>query len=103
VLTEELWRSAVKLAADFGVHATARALRLNSDSLKKRIEGGESRDSPPTIMPSFCELVPVEGVGVARWWVELEDARGARLRIRLEGGAASDVAALTRGLWSGRG
>lgn len=101
-IPEELWISAVKLAADFGVYSTARALRLNYDSLKKRVDATGRGEDSPAVVPSFCELVPAELVGAARWLFELEDAQGTRLRIRLEGGALSDVATLTRGLWSGR-
>jgi len=38
-IPEPLWVSAVKLAGRYGIHRTAKALRVDYYSLKKRVEG----------------------------------------------------------------
>jgi hypothetical protein len=38
-IPESLWGSAVKLAGTYGIHRTARALRVDYYALKKRVEG----------------------------------------------------------------
>jgi len=38
-IPEPLWASAVKLAGRYGIHRTAKALRVDYYALKKRVEG----------------------------------------------------------------
>jgi hypothetical protein len=38
-IPEPLWASAVKVAGTYGIHRTARALRVDYYALKKRVEG----------------------------------------------------------------
>lgn len=103
-IPEGLWRAAVKLAADYGVCRTARALRLNCESLKNRVEA-HSRNGEPT-RASFWELIPS---GVARasspasraepeYTLELEDGSGRKLRVQWRG-EFSELSALSQSLW----
>lgn len=101
-IPEPLWAVAVKLAEAFGLHPTARALRLDYYSLKKRVEAASGRAAPVALAPTFCEVIPSEPLGVAEWIVELEDSQGTKLRIERKGGGLSELALLTRSLWSGR-
>jgi hypothetical protein len=101
-IPEPLWAAAVELAGEFGLHPTARALRLNYYSLKKRVEAANGHEGPLALAPTFCELIPNEPLGVAEWTVELEDPRGTKMRIERKGGGLSELALLTRSLWSGR-
>ncbi len=60
-IPETLWSSAVELAREHGLHRTARTLRLNYYSLKKRfplIPGSPSRAQRET---TFVELLPPQG------------------------------------------
>lgn len=101
-IPEALWVLAVKLAGEYGNHRTAGALRLNSESLKKRVDStGQSKRPGMKSGPTFVELVPNIVEGVPEYVVELEDAQGASMRIQCKGGAGPDVAALTRSFWSG--
>jgi hypothetical protein len=101
-MPEKLWAAAVKLAAAYGVWQTARALRLNYDSLKQRVAAAGRRGAPGLQpVPTFVELVP-GGLGEGReCLVELENAQGTKLRIQLKGGAIAEVSALSRSLWHG--
>jgi hypothetical protein len=91
---------AVDRAREAGVHATARRLRLNYYSLKQRVESAGRPGATGT--PAFVELVPavLRPAGAAECLIELEDPRGATMRILLKGTEAPDLAALSRAFWS---
>jgi len=101
-IPEALWASAVKMAGTYGLHRTAKALRVNYYTLKKRVEreaavaanapeGGE--------VATFVELAPPVGAGSCECTLELEDSGGAKMRVRLNGVEAPDLAALSRSFW----
>jgi hypothetical protein len=99
-IPEELWREAAELACAYGINRTAKALRLDYYSLKKRVaavarSGGRA--------PEFVEILP-GGMPATRpeCLIEVEDASGAKMRIRLQGGDLPDLAALTRVFREGR-
>ena len=90
----ELWREAAELACTHGINRTARALRLDYYSLKKRVNTAAGTVEPAT---KFVEILP-GGMSAPRpqCVIELEDANGAKMRISLAGGDLPDVAALAR-------
>lgn len=101
-IPEPLWQDAVALAKEFGVHRTARALRLNYDALKART-GAASAEEPGSTQPAtFIELVPGAVAGAGQCVVEFDDGHGARMYVRLEQADATVLAALA-GALMGRG
>jgi hypothetical protein len=92
-ISEGLWREAAELARTHGINRTARALRLDYYSLKKRVAAGAGSGER---VPEFVELLP-GGISASRpeCLIEVEEPNGARLRIHLQGGDLPDVAALT--------
>lgn len=96
-IPERLWTLAVELAREHGLSRTAGALKLDYDSLKKRVESKEtgSASSPGT----FIEFSPPSPAGECV--IECEDGSGASLRVHLRGCEIPDLAALSRGFWSG--
>jgi hypothetical protein len=110
-MPEPLWRGAVELAHERGVHAAAQALRLSYGSLRKRAEaagvarrvrrdGGAGHQPPAT----FVELPPAlmaTAAGPSGPIVEVVGPSGQRLTVRLRSGDL-DVAELIRACWSGR-
>ncbi len=121
-IPERLWKSAVKLAAVYGLCRTARTLGLDYNALKRHVGAAGPGDSPGARiarrrMPGtntarqkiataktvrtktvgketamkFVELLPLERSGAPECLVELEDARGAKMRIRLTGGPTCEV------------
>ena len=58
-LPEPLWRKAAELATRYGLNATVRALRLDYNGLKKRMEVPDrpKRERKETAVPAFVELV----------------------------------------------
>ncbi len=100
----ELWAAAVKAAGRYGVCRTARALGLDYYSLKKRCEATALHcRSEAGGKADFIELIPATPAGCAECLLELEDPRGARMRIHLKGGQIPDLAALSRSFWSAEG
>ena len=94
-IPEELWREAAALARTYGTYRTARALRLNYYSLKKRLAAAAE---PGRLAPQFVELLP-GGMPAphSECLIEVEEANGAKLRIQLPGPNLPDVAALLSG------
>jgi hypothetical protein len=98
-IPEQLWREAADLARAHGVNRTARALRLDYYSLKKRTAAAAG---PGKRIPGFVEILPGGMPAGSECMIEVEDPGGAKLRIRLQGGGLPDVATLVRVLREGR-
>ena len=102
-IPEALWGSAVKLAGRYGIHRTAKALRVDYYALKKRVEGAPaaiaSKTSAEVARAPFLELPAAPCVGSGECTLELEDGGGAKLRIHLKGFEAPDLASLSRRFW----
>jgi hypothetical protein len=96
-ILESLWLTAVELAKQHGVWPTARALNLDHGRLKRRVRNGEEDMN----RGAFVEVI-AGGAMLCGCIVEMEDGRGARMRVELKGGAV-DVTALSRAFWSERG
>ena len=98
-IPETLWSEAVGLARRFGTWPTARALRLDYNKLKQFAgSSSERRASNPST--TFVEVIP-SAAGVSSCIVEMENGRGARMRIEWKG-AAADLTALSRTFWEER-
>jgi hypothetical protein len=94
-IPEPLWRAAVKLAATCGLNRTARFLKLDYYSLKKRLD----RASSTVPSSAFVEL-PSSTVVSGECVIEWEDAAGSRMRIQLKGQKLPDLLALSRSFWN---
>jgi hypothetical protein len=94
-LPDALWRAAAEAAREHGVFRTGQVLHLEYGKLKRMMNstGGKAR-SPIR----FVELGPVSTLGGNECVIELEGARG-KLRFRLQGSRAEDIAGLSRALW----
>ena len=91
-IPEELWTLAVGLAREHGVNRTARALRLDYYSLKRRLD---ATPEPEKTAADFIEVFPVEMVSrSSQWTMELESGMGARMRINVQGAELPDLAAM---------
>ena len=92
--------SAAKLAGTYGIHRTAKVLRVDYYALKKRVEGAAAGTA--SRLPAgttFVELPAPVWPGCGECTLELEDAGGAKLRVHLKGFGAPDLAALGRSFW----
>jgi hypothetical protein len=95
-----LWDSAVILAKEHGLERIASELRIKYDGLKKQLEGGEVPGRAVVGEARFVELFAPTSVGACECVVELQNARGARMRIQLKGGDLAGLASLSSSFWS---
>jgi len=117
-IPESLWGAAVKAARRYGVSQASRMLGLDYYSLKKRVEatglagepaeGGAGRVAGRPSVARFIEVAAPASAGlpsrdVLECLLELEDPRGAKMRIHLKGSSAPDLAALSRSFWISTG
>ena len=99
-IPEALWASAVGLARAQGLNRTARALRLDYYDLKKRLQSGEGPACARHARSTFVEWLTPRAGGSCECLVELENARGAKMRIELKGGdMAGSLASVSSAFW----
>jgi hypothetical protein len=94
-----LWAAAARVAREYGVNATSKALSLDFNKLKAHVnrkQAGKKRNAEAA--PRFLELVTTGHAGGAECVIELEGPRG-RMRIELKGSAAADLVRLSQMLW----
>ena len=109
-IPSRLWAAAVAMATTYGVNRTARALRLDYYSLKKRVEQAVGADHGFAVVPAgvpkgsaaatFLELAPPSPTSTCDCTVELENASGIKMRVHLKSFEAPDLAALSQGFWN---
>jgi len=103
-MPEDLWDAAASLARAHGVCPIARDLRLNYETLKKRVSVAqqEGRDGADR-SAGFIELNGAQLVGSldpAGAVVELSGADGAKMMIRMRESEDLDILGLADAFWS---
>ncbi len=91
-----LWAAAVALARQHGLYTTARTLRIDYGSLKKRLDAARTGRVPS---PAFVELPAARPTGLGPCVIDLEGRRGGRMRIEVTGVTMADLVTLTRVAW----
>ena len=85
----ELWAAAVEMVAVHGACRVAGELNLDYDMLKQRVEQAGGKVTTTELAPRFVELFAPAGAMPAQsaqeCVVELSNARGARMRVELNG------------------
>jgi hypothetical protein len=98
-LPQELWFEAAQLAQQYGVYHTAKALRLSYESLKQHLPPGATLPvKRKKRSAKFVELLPLSSA-VSECSVELENARGAKMKIQLKGTAMGELATVAQLFW----
>lgn len=100
-MPEVLWTAAARAADTHGVWAVSRALRVNYESLKGRVERLPSRG--PSSQTRFVELDPaswIAGTPASTVVIELSRPDGATLTVRLQGQGTPDLTELARAFWA---
>jgi len=95
-MPEALWRAAAEIARAHGVSKTSRTLGLDYYALEQRLRASPGREPSR----AFVELPWPVIASAPDYRLELEDGRGARLRVEVRGAGRTDVEALARVLWS---
>ena len=106
-----LWAAAVGLAKGHGLDRVAHQLRVDHDGLKKRLERSagvaehaHAARRSTALAPRFVELfspaVPAV-TGLRECVVEMENARGSKMRVALNGNGLAGLAGLCNAFWGG--
>jgi hypothetical protein len=100
-IPDQLWSLAAKLADAHGLSRTSSALKLDYNSLKKRVAARNSGSNSDSVAPGFIEFSPSSLAPSGECVVEFEDGSGASLRVHLRDCEVPDLVALGRSFWSG--
>lgn len=99
-IPESLWRSATKLAKKHPPASIAHTLGLDYDALKQRLNPANKHGMRERqAKPSFIEVLPFTPASHCECTIEIEDRRGAKMKLELKGVSAGDLAAVSRALW----
>jgi hypothetical protein len=99
-LPPELWSEAAQLAQEYGAQRIAKALRLSYYSLKQHLPASAAVGAKGEKKPAkFVELPPWNSSMVPECSLELENARGAKMKIELRGAGVGELSNLTRLFW----
>ena len=95
----ELWAEAVQRVGVHGACRVARELKLDYDMLKRRVALADAKVRTTELAPRFVELFAAAGAMPApsaqpECVVELANARGARMRVELNGQGLVGLSAL---------
>lgn len=97
-----LWAGAVSAARVHGLWRTARRLGLDYVALKRRceapLEEAPAERAPGSVAAGFVEI-PWPADRGPECQLELEDGRGARLRVSLRGAGLERLETATKLLW----
>jgi hypothetical protein len=108
-IPQELWQAAVSLAQKYGIGPVASALHLNHSVLRERATQGaalalpDTRDQPSNEKTHFLPLPSLSlfsPPSSQESIIELKDAEGATLTLRLPSEMPLDLLALVQAFWS---
>jgi hypothetical protein len=92
-----LWKAAAKLAKEYGLGQTATVLKLDYYSLKRHVD---QRAAETTSTAAFIELPSTPVATQSECIIELEDGKGASMRMHVKGTEMPDLLALGRSFWN---
>jgi hypothetical protein len=100
-----LWAGALTAAVEHGAYRVAAELHLDYAVLERRAALADGKTPARELAPRFVELfapaMPATPVAShAQCVVELDNARGAKMRVELNGNGLSGLAGLCSAFWS---
>jgi hypothetical protein len=102
----ELWAAAVAAAAEHGAYGVAAELHLDYAVLKRRAALAGGKSGATELTPRFVELFAPAGrtmpAGTSQpdCVVEMNNARGAKMRVELSGNALCGLSTLCSAFWA---
>ena len=100
-IPEVLWKAAARLSKKYSVNIISKILHLNYTDLKKRVHGNPSgalirSDVPDKFIEMDCRSLP-------ECIVEMEDAKGSKMRMCFRGKSDLDLPELWKAFWRKEG
>jgi hypothetical protein len=102
----ELWAEAVEMVAMHGACRVAGDLHLDYDMLKQRVALAGSKAPTTQLAPRFVELfapagpMPAVDASHPECVLEMANARGAKMRVELNGNGLGGLSALCSAFWA---
>lgn len=98
-IPEGLWHEAIALAGTHSIYEISKALRLDYNQLKRRVQRSEALvESPTDGARAFVELSL--STATPECIIELERADKARMRMSIKGSVAPHLMDLAKAFWS---
>jgi hypothetical protein len=98
-MTESFWEPATQLAKEYGLAPVQGILRIDYRGLQRRVLGVKAPTPPKRTMAQFVELPALSAPRRCEHTLELEDAGGRRMSVKLCGGNLAELAALIQAFW----
>lgn len=100
-IPDSLWRAAVGLCSNHSILGVSRALRLNYNDLKHRVQGTEKIGAPSSgCCSEFVEVDFGQSMLCSECVVELERPNGAKMKMYFKGQQGGfDAVALSEAFW----
>ena len=103
-IPSELWAGAVAAAAEHGAYCVAAELHLDYAVLKRRAALAGGKTPGAELTPRFVELFAPAGRATPaarpQCVVELDNARGAKMRVELDGQGLAGLSVLCSAFWA---
>ena len=98
----QLWASAVAAAVEHGVYRVAAELHLDYAVLKRRAAAAPANQVTPRFVELFAPAGPVTSARTSppECVVEMANARGAKMRVELNGDALAGLPAMCSAFWA---
>lgn len=104
-IAQDLWAGAVIAATEYGAYRVSAELHLDYNVLKRRGALASGKAPGTELTSRFVELFAP--AGATKWAtsrpecvVEMDNARGAKMRVELNAGGLSGLAGLCSAFWS---
>ena len=99
-IPKKLWAAAVSLTSKYSISQISKELVLDYTTLKKRA-AIKDKDSAASMGPAdFIEVNLQPPAAVAECIVEMQDIRGAKMRMHFRGKTDFDLLQLAKAFWS---
>jgi hypothetical protein len=106
-IPEELWEAAVRLSKEHSISRVSKALRLNYTDLKNRVHDQENDKQSIIGKEPFSKFIELEierpvhiPLPPSECIVEMEDGRGAKMKMCFRGRTDFDLLELGKAFWS---
>lgn len=101
-MPELLWEGATQLAKEFGVSPVQGILRIDYRGLEYRATGvdkSKGAKGRPAAKTTFVELPALIAPRRAEHLIELEDAAGRKMTVKVCGGSLAELLPLAQAFW----
>ena len=99
-IPDKLWQAAVSLTTNHCISQIAKELVLDYTALKNRAAIKNKDAAVSTNPPDFIEVNLEAPAAVAECLIEMQDIRGAKMRMHFRGKTDFDLLQLAKAFWS---